>query len=647
MKKGPVVLLLLVYLQMAAQPDPTPVKPLDSLFSILKTEVSNMSSTHTNEQTYQKAYFALARALHDGNPEKIAQAHNIIADWHYYSVTSNNPDSVYFHDLKTLEYLRMTDDQSSIAKAEDRVGKDLVNMGRYPEAEQYLFNVVRIYESLNEPLHLGSAYASLNFLFRETQDYSQALVYGEKSMELFEANYKDEDELIEPLLGLIKTYPEVGKPELALEKAQQVVDIISRKYGEGENIHMANVRVWRGEVYVALKQYDNALEDFNYSYQVMKNLLPDESDADGWKGYIGNVLRLQGKYAAAIPYIKDCLHHHQSKNIEAWKLIEDNQFWLAECFEKTNQPDSAFRYLQQGQQTQKDRLTEELAAVKKELRIKYDTDEKEETIQTQQARIQQQSQVQYLSYGVVASLLGLLVVGFIAYRNNRKKNRQLLTLNQDLTQSNHQLDQRNAQNELLLKEIHHRVKNNLEIISSLLELQARQTDDQVAQFAMKESQSRVRSMGILHQKLFQGQNQVAIEMKDYFTNLSNHLLDTYDAGEKVKVDCKMDPLELDIDTAIPIGLIVNEVLTNALKYAFRDRNGGKIRLSLQAEGDRNLNLSIEDDGVGKQHEGQPEGTGFGTQLINLLTHQLEGSMSEQIREGTKISFHLKKVRTAS
>ncbi|HQU55320.1 MAG TPA: hypothetical protein PK643_19950, partial [Saprospiraceae bacterium] len=121
MKKGPVVLLLLVYLQMAAQPDPTPVKPLDSLFSILKTEVSNMSSTHTNEQTYQKAYFALARALHDGNPEKIAQAHNIIADWHYYSVTSNNPDSVYFHDLKTLEYLRMTDDQSSIAKAEDRV----------------------------------------------------------------------------------------------------------------------------------------------------------------------------------------------------------------------------------------------------------------------------------------------------------------------------------------------------------------------------------------------------------------------------------------------------------------------------------------------------------------------------------------------
>ena len=222
-----------------------------------------------------------------------------------------------------------------------------------------------------------------------------------------------------------------------------------------------------------------------------------------------------------------------------------------------------------------------------------------------------------------------------------------MTLNQNLTQSNHQLDQRNAQNELLLKEIHHRVKNNLEIISSLLELQARQTDDQVAQFAMKESQSRVRSMGILHQKLFQGQNQVAIEMKDYFTNLSNHLLDTYDAGEKVKVDCKMDPLELDIDTAIPIGLIVNEVLTNALKYAFRDRNGGKIRLSLQAEGDRNLNLSIEDDGVGKQHEGQPEGTGFGTQLINLLTHQLEGSMSEQIREGTKISFHLKKVRTAS
>lgn len=647
MNKWMVAMLVLGYLPLHAQLDSAPANSLDSLFSMLEQEISAMNTTHTYDQTYQKAYFALARALYTANPERIAKAHNIIADWHYFSVTSNNPDSVYYHDLKTLEYLQQTDDQPGIAKAHDRVGKDLVGLARYPEAEQQLFEVVHIYETLGDQANMGSAYASLNMLYRESQDFEQALIYGEKSMALFEANYQEEDELIEPLLGLIKTYPKVGQPVRALEKAQQVVDIIARKYGEGENIHMANVRVWRGEVYVDLKEYDKALADFTYSYHVLKNMLPDEKDADGWKGYIGNVLRLQGKYAEAIPYIRDCLHHHQSKNIHEGQLIEDNQFWLAECYENINRPDSALVYLQQAQLTQNERLTGELAAVKNELRIKYDTEQKEATINTQQAKIEQQAKVQYLSIGVAGLLLSLLVVGVFAYRNNRKKNQQLLALNQNLTTTNQQLDQRNAQNELLLKEIHHRVKNNLEIISSLLELQSRETSDAQAQFAMKESQSRVRSMGILHQKLFQGQNQVAIEMKDYFKNLSNHLLDTYNAGDKVQVNYPMDPLELDIDTAIPIGLIVNEVLTNALKYAFPAATHGKINLSLKALDDRYLDLSIQDNGIGKNPAEQPKGTGFGTQLVSLLTHQLDGTMSERSDDGTCLSFRLKKVRAAS
>ncbi|PHN04960.1 tetratricopeptide repeat-containing sensor histidine kinase [Flavilitoribacter nigricans] len=639
----PILFSLLGIFRLSAQSDSLDLLPLDSVFTLLKNDIYNTNEQSGYEAIYGKAFRALERAQETGDPEKTATAHGLLALWHYYSVSSNNPDSSYFHFHQSLEYFKQTDDQLQIAKAHDRVGKSLIELGRYKEAEQQLFEVIRIFENLNMPQRLGSAYASLNYLYRETKDYEQALIYGEKSLVLFEENPEEEEDLIEPLLGLIKTYPEVGQAERALEKAQQVVDIIARAHPEEYNVHMANVRVWRGEVYVALEEYDKALDDFYYSWEAIKRIVPSEEDANGWKGYIGNVLRLQRKYAEAIPYIKDCLVHHLERNIQASDVIEDNQFWLAECYENTNQPDSALLYLSQAQTSQNNRLTGELAAVKNELRIKYDTDQKEETINSQQATIEQQAKIQYLSFGVGGLLLALLGGGLFSYRNNHQKNRQLQLLNKDLVKTNQQLDERNAQNELLLKEIHHRVKNNLDIVSSLLELQSRQTKDKVAQSAMKESQSRVKSMGILHQKLFQGKNLVAIEMKDYFQKLSGHLLDAFDASEKVEVDFPMEPLELDVDTALPIGLIVNELMTNALKYAFPETANGRINLSLKSVDEQYLDLSIEDNGVGKLSEISSNGTGFGSQLVSLLTRQLEGVMKEYVANGTRISFRLKRV----
>lgn len=642
MKYVLILLMLSSSIAIGAQSDSIRILPLDSLFTFLEKEINNINTSHRFDETFQTAHFALNKAMAAGKAEDIAEAHSLLGSYHYYSVRSNNPDSTYFHDHKSLEYLLKTNDQEKIAKAHDRVGKDLVSMGKYLKAEEHLFQVLSIYESLDKPMEVGKAYASLNYLYRETKDYDQALFYGEKSLELFEANYKDENELIQPLLGLIKTYPKVGNPELALEKAQQVVGIITRKFDGADNINMANVRAWRGEVYVALEEYDKALEDYFYSWNIIKTVVQNEEEADGWKGYIGNVMRLQGKYNEAIPYIKASLEHHLDKGIKFWELVEDNQFWLAECYKKTNQSDSAYFYLSQAQLTQKNRFTEELAAVKAELRAKYDSDIKEETILVQQAQISQQTKIQRLSFGIGGLLIFMIAGGFFSYRNNLLKNKQLVVLNDDLAITNHQLDQRNAQNELLLKEIHHRVKNNLDIVSSLLELELYKTEDLAAQSAMKESQSRVRSMGILHQKLFRGNNLMAIEMKDYFKNLSENLLDSFNAGEKVEVEYQMEPLELDVDTALPIGLIVNEVMTNALKYAFPGNGNGKIHVSLKPQDDQHLHLSIADNGVGKGDSPKVKGTGFGTQLVTLLTRQLSGTMEEEYLNGTRVSFLLKR-----
>jgi two-component sensor histidine kinase len=197
---------------------------------------------------------------------------------------------------------------------------------------------------------------------------------------------------------------------------------------------------------------------------------------------------------------------------------------------------------------------------------------------------------------------------------------------------------KNAENELLLKEIHHRVKNNLEMVKSLIALQSAQLEDSATKDAMIASQNRVQSMGIIHQKLYQGENLGSIEMKDYFLNLSEGILDTFNAEDKVKIECAMDNLDLDVDTAVPIGLIVNELLTNALKYAFPENIEGKISISLEKTKDNHLKLKVADNGIGKVKGLAPIGTGFGSQLVSLLTQQLNGKMTERSESGTLIEF---------
>jgi two-component sensor histidine kinase len=240
-----------------------------------------------------------------------------------------------------------------------------------------------------------------------------------------------------------------------------------------------------------------------------------------------------------------------------------------------------------------------------------------------------------VTLGIIVTILALLYRNF---RTKQKTNKKLEAINADLANKNNLLDKRNAENELLLKEIHHRVKNNLEMVKSLIALQSAQIDDPATKDAMIASQNRVQSMGIIHQKLYQGTNLGSIEMKDYFLNLGEGILDTFNAEERVKIECAMDDLDLDVDTAVPIGLIVNELLTNALKYAFPKNEQGTIHISLEKSADNNLKLRIKDNGVGKVVGMAPKGTGFGTQLVQLLTQQLNGKMQEHTDEGTHIEF---------
>ncbi|MEL6358101.1 MAG: sensor histidine kinase, partial [Bacteroidota bacterium] len=266
--------------------------------------------------------------------------------------------------------------------------------------------------------------------------------------------------------------------------------------------------------------------------------------------------------------------------------------------------------------------------LKAEYQIKYETGKKEQEILAQQAALKAGRRIQLLTVALL-SLLALILAGlFWSYRRNQQRSKLL--------------EAKNQENELLLKEIHHRVKNNLEMVSSLLKLQAVKTKDASAKEVMQASQNRVQSMGIIHQKLYQGEKLASVEMLDYFQNLSENIIDAFGAHDQVAIRYDMKPLEVDVDTAVPIGLIVNELLTNSMKYAFPEGKKGEIALSLKETEPNRLHLVVADNGVGKLGDTPIKGTGFGSQLVQLLTIQLQGTMQTDYQKGTKFSFLLDK-----
>jgi len=190
---------------------------------------------------------------------------------------------------------------------------------------------------------------------------------------------------------------------------------------------------------------------------------------------------------------------------------------------------------------------------------------------------------------LLGSFLSFLI--FILYKKNKEKATELSEKNQLLSKA---LNEK----EFLIKEIHHRVKNNLQIVSSLLSLQARNISDPTALDALKEGQSRVRSMALIHQNLYQDDDLIGVEAKAYIEKLSEGLFHSYNIdNDKIQLHSDIENVKLDVNTIIPLGLIINELITNALKYAFDENKQGKINLSLKKE-ENQLIFSIADDGKG-------------------------------------------------
>ena len=283
-----------------------------------------------------------------------------------------------------------------------------------------------------------------------------------------------------------------------------------------------------------------------------------------------------------------------------------------------------------------------------ELKIEYETKNKEQKIKLlnnqsrlQQSELQKSKLLNNLSVGFLILLLITIGLLYNRYRLKQRNHAKLELKEKEINQKNTNLRHLLDEKEWLLKEIHHRVKNNLQTVISLLNSQSAYLDNDMALSAIKNSQHRIHSMSLIHQKLYGSENISTINMPNYIKELVEYLKESFNLGQRIRFELKIDSLELDVAQAVPLGLILNETITNSIKYAFPDDRTGIISVTLEATAENHYLLTIADNGIGIDTDfSTKKQNSFGMSLIKGLSDDLEAKFTMENKNGTllKIEF---------
>jgi len=294
-----------------------------------------------------------------------------------------------------------------------------------------------------------------------------------------------------------------------------------------------------------------------------------------------------------------------------------------------------------------------------ELQVKYDVEQNQRKLQVLQTKellqnkaLQGAQQARYFTYALVLILLASIGIVYSRYRIKQKSNKQLEAKQEEINQKNVMLenlvqdkdelinekDTLLEEKEWLLKEVHHRVKNNLQIVISLLNTQSKYLDSEEAIKAFTESRHRMQAMSLIHQKLYLSQNTGTVNMPTYIGELTDYLKASFNSNKYIHFDIEVEDIELDIAQAIPIGLVLNEAITNAIKYAFSGVGNSVISITMKKSNDNHILLKIQDNGKG--FHAPVEAADYDTMGIRLmkgLVKQIEGNLTIQSKQGVCIS----------
>ena len=564
---------------------------------------------------------------------------------------------------------RITNDKKSEITAYEGIASSYRNDGNFLKANEWYNKALAYYKKIEDKKNIGRLLNVIGFLHENYGMHIKALNLYDQSVTIRE-EIDDKNGVASVFNNIATVNKKQGKPYIALEYYKKSLAIRQQtKNRSGESLSLNNI----GVVYKNLKEYEKALHYYEKSLAIKQKLKNQKGIAHTLNN-IGTVYKEQGNYATALKKYNESLKISIDENDERWiaitlfnigstclkvnkiakakssaeqslkiskkighpELIRDASEVLKKVYQQQNNWKKAFEtqelYVAM-RDSIRNKKTEQAAT---EQRNSYEAEKREQEIKllsTQNQVLLKEKEVQKLKLYTnqiitIISILALAIaIGFIIYINNTSKRRKAV---------NALLQKQDDERQVMLKEIHHRVKNNLQVINSLLRLQAKEFDDKEIVEKFKECQKRVITIAALHEKMYHSDELSHVNLKDYITTIVNDIINTYIIDKEIKTNITIDNIKIGLRTIVPLGLIVNEIVINALKYAFSTTDHGEITITIKQIEKDVYEMLIGDNGVGNTSiENTP---GLGSKLIKIFTKQLNGTI-EQLH-GTGTNFRI-------
>jgi two-component sensor histidine kinase len=549
----------------------------------------------------------------------------------------NKFDSAEFYYRQSLRYSQVQHDSVGIANALFSLAILVQMQGNNIEAIDQYLEVEKMFKALHDEQRLSRLYNNLGSIYRKTEQYDAAIQVYENSLAIKE-RLNDSKGILNTSINLSMLYTYSGQFKIAASLATKSLEMarqLDRKVDEISSLISLGV-VYSKDVNTENKDLKLALQYLLSADKLLSESSPIKLRAECWTNLAGTYQALGSNSATATILKKlDLIFEKLSPEAKiSYYEIKVNEQLVNGNYK------GAFSFLKLQTEAQNNLIGKRLKEKAQELEVRYETEKKEGQI-TQLELDKQVATLELITRAnqrnlLIAVAIGLLIIiGLVLYQFRQKQQSNLL-----LSEKNVTIERSLKERETLLKEIHHRVKNNLQIISSLLSLQSKSTSDVATQGAISESRNRVKSMSLIHEQLYQEDTISGVEMKDYITRLVGSLTSSYGLDtEKVEVKIEADNILLDVDSAIPLGLIINELVSNAMKYAFPEQKAGTILISLHSLMEE-LRLVVQDNGVGMD-DSKKSHHSFGLSMVNSLMRKLKAEMNIVSNAGTSVELIIK------
>jgi two-component sensor histidine kinase len=498
----------------------------------------------------------------------------------------------YYH--KSFKIQEEIGDKEGIANSLNNIGYVYHNQGDIPKALEYYHKSLKIQEEIGDKEGIAISLNNIGVIYRSQGDIPKALEYYHKSLNI--------QEEIGNKLGIARSLDNIGmiynnqedipKALTYFHKSLKIQEEIGDKEGIATSLNnIGNIELKKGNAsgIAAAKQY--LLKALEIAQEIGYPELISKASSN-----LSKVYEKQGKGMDALEMHKLHIKMRDSINNEATQKASIEQ---------------GAKYEYEKVQAVKDAEHEKQLAIEKEAKAK-----------------------QQVITSATAGGLGLVAIFLLFVMNRLKVTRKQKVV---IEEQNIELAKKNTEKEYMMKEIHHRVKNNLQVVSSLLRFQSIEIDDPKIVSMFENCQNRILSMASVHEQLYQSENLMEIPIDKHLLSLVTDLIKDYNIDTEIEPVINVESIDMGIKTLIPLGLIINEIVSNAIKHAFINRKKGILTISLRRIDEIRFELTIKDDGVGYQDSNSQ---GLGLELIEIFTQQLDASIEKRIKNGTfyKIIF---------